>query len=341
MPNPVRGDVHVNRPLTQISIAYMQKAEGFVADRVFPNIPVEKQSDRYFQYDRGDFWRNTYAKRAPSTESAGGGWRLDNTPTYFADVWALHKDIDDQIRQNADLPLNMDRDATLWLSQQAMISREVNWAAAYFTTGIWTGVDGTTQDILGVSATPGSNEVVQWNDASSTPLEDVTEQATNSHLRTGHRPNKLVIGRQVWDQLKNHPDIVDRIKASGGISNAVPANVTKAAVAILMELDEVMVADGIQATSDENKDFEASLTTAFIAGKQALLVYAASSPSILQPSGGYTFSWNGFLGAGAMGNRIKKFRIEKTESDRVEGQMAYDQKLICSDCGVFFNSIVA
>jgi hypothetical protein len=33
MPNPTAGDVHVNRPLTNISIAYMQDAAGFVADR--------------------------------------------------------------------------------------------------------------------------------------------------------------------------------------------------------------------------------------------------------------------------------------------------------------------
>ena len=48
MPNPTRGDVHVNKPLTNISIAYMQMAENFIADKVFPNISVAKQSDRYF-----------------------------------------------------------------------------------------------------------------------------------------------------------------------------------------------------------------------------------------------------------------------------------------------------
>ena len=58
MPNPTSGDVHVNRPLTNISIAYMQDPKGFVADQIFPNIPVLKQSDRYWRYDRGDFNRN-------------------------------------------------------------------------------------------------------------------------------------------------------------------------------------------------------------------------------------------------------------------------------------------
>lgn len=340
MPNPVKGDIHVNRPLTQISIAYMQDVSGFVADRVFPNIPVNNQTDLFFKYDRADFWRDQYKKRAPGTQSAGSGWKID-TDNYRADVWALHKDVSDQLRGNEDSPLSFDRDSTLWLGEQAMISREVNWAAAFFTTSIWTGIDGTLGDITGVPGTPSTNEVVQWNDADSTPIEDVTEQATNIQRRTGKRPQKLVIGREVWDQLKNHPDIVDRIKFSGGVSNTVPANVSKEAVAILMELDEVMVMEGIQATSDENEDFEGSLVTAFIAGKRALLVYAAPAASILTPSGGYTFSWTGFLSAGNMGNRIKKFRMEPEESDRIEGQMAYDQKLVSGDLGVFFNDIVA
>lgn len=342
MPNPTRGDVHVNRPLTSISIAYMQSAAGFVADRVFPNIPVQKQADKYFRYDRSDFWRNQYKKRAPSTESAGGGWKIDSSPTYYCERWGLHKDIDDEIRDNEDTPVSMDRDATLWLSQQGLIQREVTWAASYFTTGVWSGVTGSTgTDITGVASSPAANQVLQWNDASSTPIEDVTAKSTLIQLRTGYRPNKLVIGRQVWDALKNHPDIVDRIKYSGGVSNATPAKVSLQAVADLMDLSEIMVMDGIQVTSAENPSFETSMTTAFIGGKAALLVYANPAPSILMPSGGYTFSWTGYLGAGSMGQRIKRFRIEEKTSDRVEGEMHYDQKLVCSDCGVFFTSIVA
>lgn len=341
MPNPTRGDVHVNRPLTNISIAYMQGADGFVADKVFPSIPVDKNSDRYFRYDRSDFWRNQFKKRGDSAESAGGGWKIDNDQTYFADIWALHKDIDDAIRANEDSPLSMDRDASLWLAQQAMISREVEWASAFFTTSIWKGIDGTNGDVTGVASSPSTNEVLQWNDDASTPIADIKAQSTNIKLRTGLRPNKLVLGTEVWDQLSEHPDLVDRIKYSGGVSPANPAVVTRQAAASLFEVGEILVADGIQVTSDENSSFETSMTTAFIAGKRALLVYANPTPSLLQPSGGYTFSWTGYLGAGAMGQRVKKFRVDTKNSDRVEGEMAYDQKLVCADCGVFFDSIVA
>lgn len=338
MPTPTSGDVHVNRPLTNISIAYMQDASGFVADKVFPNIPVQKQSDRYFRYDRADFWRNQFKKRAPGTESAGSGWKIDSTPTYYCEKWALHKDIDDETRANADAPLNMDRDTTEWLSQQALISREVEWSSKYFTTSVWTGIDGTNGDITGVISGAGANQAVRWNDSASNPIVDVKTQATNIQKRTGMRPNKLVVGREVWDALSENDELVGRINATSGNNN--PAIVTRQAVAALMELDEILVADGIQATNEENPSFETSLTTSFIASTNALLVYAAPRASLMQPSGGYTFSWSAFAGAGAQGQRIKRMRMEHLESDRIEAQMAYDQKLVCSDCGVFFSGIV-
>jgi hypothetical protein len=320
----------------------MQDAAGFVADRVFPNIPVQKQSDRYFRYDRSDFWRNQFEKRAPGTESAGSGWKVDNTPTYFADVWALHKDIEDQIRSNADDPLNMDRDATIWLSEQGMISREVNWASKYFTTGVWKGIDGTTGDVTGVVSAPTANQAIHWNDETSTPIKDVKDRADMIHPLTGRRPNKFVLARKVWTILSEHPDLIDRIKYSGGVGNDRPAIISRQAAAALFEVDELMVMDGIQATSPENKDFETSMTTAFIAGKNALLVYAAPNPSIMQPSGGYTFSWNGYLpGQGNMGQVVSRWREQRLKSDRVEAEMAYDQKVVAPDCGVFFSNIIA
>ena len=97
MTSPTAGAVHVDSALTNISIAFLQNASHFVSHQVFPNIPVAKQSDRYFTFDRGDFNRDEAQKRAPGAESAGGGYNLDNTPTYFADVWAFHKDIPGQI----------------------------------------------------------------------------------------------------------------------------------------------------------------------------------------------------------------------------------------------------
>ena len=138
MPNPTRSDVHVNAPLTQVSIAYLQNETKFISTQVFPLISVSKQSDLYFTYDHGDFLRSEARMRAPGTESAGAGYDL-STDSYSANVIALHKDVADQIRQNADAPLDMDADATKFLTQQMMIKRDKDWASSFFSGGTWTG----------------------------------------------------------------------------------------------------------------------------------------------------------------------------------------------------------
>src|SRR5579885_1409156 len=81
MPQPTLGDVHVNRPLTNISVAYSQESAGveFIADRAFPAIPVEMKSDLYYTYKRADFNRDEMQQRALATESAGSGYGLDST----------------------------------------------------------------------------------------------------------------------------------------------------------------------------------------------------------------------------------------------------------------------
>ena len=101
MPNPTQSDLHVNVPLTNVSVAYMQDKATFIADKVFPRVPVQKQSDLYWKYSKSDWRRTDAQKRAPGTETAGVGWKVD-TGQYFAEVWAVHKDIDDQVRANAD-----------------------------------------------------------------------------------------------------------------------------------------------------------------------------------------------------------------------------------------------
>jgi len=322
MPQPTSGDVHVNTPLTNMSLAFMQEAKGFFADRVFPNIPVKKQSDRYFSYERRDWLRNEVKECAPGTESSGSGFRVNSTATYFAPVNAVHKDIDDQLRANQDMPLDMDRDGTEWVSGQMMAKRDIMWAGKYFTTGIWTGST-TGTDIV---------PATKWDAALSTPIEDITEQIIAQASKTGKRPNKFVITPTVFNVLRNHPDVLDRIKyTERGI-------VTEELIAALIGVDEVLVPWGVQDTSVEGAATEA--TDFIIKSDQALLVYAEPNPGILKASAGYTFSWNGYLGAGAFGSRIKKFRMEQLASDRVEGEMAFDQKVVAAILGVFFNDVL-
>lgn len=326
---PTPSDVHVDAVLTNVSVAYLQSADAFVAAKVFPNVPVQKQSDRYYTYDRGDFNRDEMEIRAPATESAGGGYRLDNTPTYYCPVYAYHKDIPDEVRDNADAVLNQNSEATQFCSLKALIKREKIFVTKFFTSGLWTtGYTATT-------ASPGTNQVIRWNMSTSTPIEDIRLTKRTVMESTGFAPNKLVLGRAVYDALLDHPDIIDRLKA--GQTPGGPAMANRVALAQIFEVGEILVMDSIQNTAKEGQTNSHS----FIGGKHALLVYAAPNPGLMTPTGGYTFTWVGHIGAGALGNRITNFRMPQLKSDRIEIEMAFDMKLVSADLGVFFTSVVA
>lgn len=321
MPQPTRSDVHVNKPLTNISIAYIQSAKDFIADKVFPIVPVMKQSDLYFKYDKSYWFRTQAAKRADSTESAGSGYHVDNTPNYYCDVWAVHKDVGDQIRANADMPLDMDRDATMFVTQQLLLRRETQFMNTYMKTGIWTG------DPAG-DFTPST----KWSVTSSDPMKDVDAEKQIIKSQTGFLPNTLVVTADVFFALRNNLTVLDRIKyTQRGI-------VTEDLLASLFGVDKFLVASAVVDSGVEGANAQ---SYGYLAANCALLVYAAPAASILQPSGGYIFSWQGLFGAGAQGNRISTFRIEEKKTDRVEGEMAFSMKLVASDVGVFFTAVLS
>ena len=326
---PTPGDVHVNAPLTNISIAMLQSAGNFIGTRAFPNIPVSKQSDAYYSYDRGYFNRDEMAERAPGTESEGSGYAVDSDNTYFCKVYAFHKDVPDQMRANADAALNPDREATTFVTQKALIKREKLFSSAYMQAGVW------TNQRTGHTSTEDATNTVFWDNTASDPINRVRDWKRTVLESTGFEPNKLVLGKKVYDVLLDHPDIIDRLKY--GQTAGSPAMANREKLAQLFEIDEILVSKAISNTAIEG----AANAHSFIIGKHALLCYAAPAPGLMTPSAGYTFSWTGYLGAGAEGTRIKQFRMENLESDRVEIQMAMTCKLIAADLGFFANAIVS
>ena len=326
MPQPTPGDVHVNRPLTNISIAFLQSMDEFVAARVFPNVPSAKQSNRYTVYPKGQWFRTDAKKRGLSQESAGTGYEIDNTPTFFCDPYAIHKDIDDQLRANADEPINLDSEATELVTRQMALRREKDWAAKYFATSVWTG-SSTGGDI-----TPST----LWDAGGSTPISDMRTEIASMKKKTGFRPNKLILAEDVWVKLQDNADFLDRIAVT---QRKIVSTDLLAAVLNTTNGDnfEVLIAGAVENTALEG----ATPVMDWINSKGALLVHAAPRPSILKPSAGYTFSWTGLIGAGKDGLRVKRFRMEPITSDRVEAEMAYDQKLVADELGVFFDGVIS
>lgn len=326
MPQPLPTDMHVDKFLTDLSIAYFQQADNFVAGKVFPIVPVSKASDVYPLFDRSFFWRDELAVRALGGEAPRIGYEI-TTDTYTALEWAVAHTIDDRVRANADDPLNPDRSAANLLTQQALVHLDKVWATTFFGTSIW----GT--DRVG-DPTPTGTQFLHWNSTGSDPIGDIRLSTFDIASETGYKPNTLVIGTDAYQTLVDHSDIVGRIQYSQkGI-------VTNDLLAELFDLDRVIVPMSVQNSSAEG----VTASYDFIMGKEsALLCYAAPNPGIEVPSAGYQFAWTGLIPGemNAFGGVIQRMRLEQAFSDYLVLRMAYTQKVTSTALGVFFSDINA
>ena len=326
MVNPVYGDIHVDGALTDMSVAYMQDNSVFVADKIFPIVPVKKQSDLYFIYSMADMLRNEAAVREYGAESKGGGYSVSNE-SYYCKIYAFHKDVYPTDRANSDSPLQPDIDATEFVSNKLLIKREIDFQSTFFATGIW----GT--EYTGAAAAS-STERVYWSSSGSTPIEDIGNAQLVVQAATAKKPNTLLIGPYVFRALRDNSEIRDLIRYTQGAATPTPS-----LLAQIFDVDRVLVGAAVQNESARG----ATESLDFILGKHALLCYTEPNPGLRKASAGYIFTWSGLEGAAGYGNRIYRLPMDNlgVGTIRIEGEMAYDINLIASDLGVFFKDIVA
>lgn len=333
MPQPVFQDVHVASALTQIATAYLQDEKNYIADQVFPMVPVQHQTDVYFVWSKADFFRDEAQLRADAAESAGTGVNL-TTATYNAKVWALHQDIGPQVRSNADPAVDLDVAVTRQLTQKLMIRRDRVFQTSYMTTGVW------SADVTGAAAgtgVVGTSTTVFWDDdANSDPFTDIAIQQTSILQNTGYLPNTLVLSWGVYQALRKHPLIIDRIKYTQA---TFAGTITPALLAEAFDIGRVVVSKAVYNSAGENL----TATMTFINSKTALLAYVAPAPGLMVPSAGYTFPWAGFTGMNSLGVRMSQIPMNwlGLGTVRNECEMSFDMQIIGKDLGVFFNSITS
>jgi hypothetical protein len=328
MPQPSIGQVHVNRPLTNISVATIQDLDYFAWTRE-GILPSDKKSDLYFIYNQNDWLRDEAQLRGTAMESAGGGYNVSTTP-FNCQVYAYHKDVDEQVRSNTDDPLDGKRDAIKFVTRKMLIRQERQGVSDFFSTGIWTGSS------TGGDLTLGSGFALRWDDPTSTPIEDVQVQQAALLTNCGWLPNRFNLGFQVYQKLIRHPDVIDLIKY--GASPGSPAIANEAALAKIFSVDEVVVSKSVYASNVEN----ATAVYALTAGKNAMLEYLAEKPGLYTMSSRYSFMWKGV--SYGLGETIGAYEIPMPwlglTTKRCEAQIAFANQIINANAGAFFSAVV-
>lgn len=263
-------DLHIDVPLTNMVIGFEPK--NTIVQDIFPTVPVDKQSNLFYKWTKGDFFRLPASTiRAPKTKGKPMVFNV-SSDSYFAQNYALRHEETFEDMTNADLILKSREKRVRALKNALMLDWE-NRVASQITSGSnlgsYTTLSGTAK----------------WSDyANSDPVNDVTVGKEAIRSTTGLNPNLMILGKAVYVKLIQHPDIIDRIKY---VQKGV---VTADVLGAVFDIERILVGDSIKNSGSEG------LADSFadVWGKNAILAHVSNGPDAdgVDPSLGYSFRWN-------------------------------------------------
>jgi hypothetical protein len=315
MAQPTHSEVQAVDPvLSNMLVGYQQSQDRFVADKVFPLIPVDKQGFLYYLFTKKYWFLDEMKGRTPGAAYARAGYSV-STASGYANTWGLEHLIADEARANNQMPMALEQAGLQWLAQQSLIRRERAFSADFMALSVW--------------ATDDNNATTDWDDfASGDPINDVLTARRTISNNTGMDGNTMVLGYIVHQALVNHPDIIDRVKY---VQVATLATV-ESALASAFGVSSYIVGKASFNSANEGQAFVAGA----IIDDDCLVCYRSPSPGIMSASAGYTFAWDG----GGGGGQVIQYREPQTDSDVLKLKEAWDQKAVATDLGYFFADVV-
>ena len=326
---PTMQQIHLDQALSDFGYGVLQDSSEHVAGGFFPITEVDQLSNKYHVLPRNPFVRGDTRLSTSLSEAPTFNFELSND-NYNCEIRRQGADVDEYKLRNADAVARRmyEEGATRIATLNLLLTHEIEWAAKFFLAGVW----GKT--VTGVAAAPGANQFLQWNDAASDPLADIGAAMLYVKLNGGLKPNRMLLGAEVWDVLSRHPKIVDRVKYTSADA------IGPAIVARLLGLERIVVAGAAKATNAVGQ----AETYAFVHGKKALLAFCGENGvGDLMPSAGRVFAWRG-LNPGAIASRILGVDVipmPLKKGVRYESAISYDNKMTGQQLGYFFETAVA
>jgi hypothetical protein len=306
---------YLDQPLNNVSVGYQN--DDYFAERLFPVVPVQKQSGRYWVFGKEKFRQYETIRHAGSEAREIAPWTLSNS-AYFCDDHSLKDKISDEEIANAsgtDLEINTTENLTdaLLLDLEIRVANLIvnNASSLSFNTTL----SGTSQ----------------WSDyVNSDPISAVEAQKTVIKQAIAKTPNTLAVSYPVFATLRQHPRIIDRFKYTQvGVLD-------EAALKTAFGVDNFWVMGAEYDTANEGQP--PSLN--FVWGKSALLAYILPEPRRREVTLGYCFRW--LFGAPDLGGTLtKRYRVEAKTADVIEVHRYDDIELVAPLAAGLWGAAVA
>ena len=316
-----------------LSVVYFANPADHVATSIFPICPVDFSTGFYYEFLKGDLARDNVGRKPEFGKVAPAKMgHTDNTYKCNVDQIIVGVDQIGAVNyQRAGVPASIDprRNKVRFVSEQQLLHLDILFAQSFFRTGVW------DNEFTGISqGTPSGKQFLKFSDANFDPVNFFDARKREIKLAGRRMPNKLSLGYDSFTALKNHPDILERVKYTG--SSANPAVVNENVLAQILGFAEVKVLEATYNAAEEGQPDDMQFVCE---SDGALMTYTTNTPAIDEPSAGYIFTWD-MLGNGNW-MATDQFEGESgTHSEFIEGLMSTDMKKTSDDLACYMSKCV-
>lgn len=319
---PDRGTEHVSSPLSNVAVGVA--SETFIWDRILKPVPVQKDNDTYYKFLGEEELRYHGKIRADDTQSPKINTYSASTDTYSCKEHSYHDVLTDKKRNRADPIIRPEIRMTRNLTTIVNLDIEVDVSSTVFGAGNYG---------ANYKETLSAGEKWDASNPEADPTVKVDEWMTKVQKATGMRPNKMIVGLEVHDQLKRHPVLLDIYKhTQKGI-------LTKDLIKEAMNVKEYIVGEKVYISTKLGQS-AANTTRTFLWGKFCALLVIPKAAAIDEPSWGYTFLHTLFGTLTAMVSKWKSPELGKG-GITVEVSRSYDVKVTGQNAGALLSAVIA
>ena len=308
----MQSAVVVNPILSLTVMRFMQDPKGFVGMRLLPLFLTAEQAANYYVFDAENVLGvPTNIRRGPSAPYARTTTKL-SSDLYGTQEYGIENPVDDKTRRKYARAMNADKAAVMKGAATILINHELRSKALAMSAGV-------------SHASPAT----QWDQAGSTPVQDVDAAKEFIHAQTGMEANYMQVDRDTFNVLKEHPQILEKIKyTQRGI-------VTTDILAAVFGVDQFVVAGSLQATNNEGQ----ALTPAAIWGDSVIIAVVNPDNNMESPNFGRTFGWIGEVGPD--GVIVESYRDDSVRSDIHRTRQDTAEKIVGPACAYRLDNVLA
>ena len=164
--------------------------------------------------------------------------------------------------------------------------------------------------------------------ATAKPLTNVEAAVQKVYDNSGLWPNALVLNKKVFRNLRNTPEVIDRIASSGAGDRNLASDVTLQMLAAAFDLDYIIVAGGSQNTAKEGQT--ASVGQIW-SSTYAMVCKVAISSDPKEPCVGRTFHWG--ADGSSIDGAIETYRDETVRGNVVRVRHDVDEIVLYAQAG--------